>query len=861
MFRAVAGGATRVRAIVAISMLALAACSSGGSDSDGGDDGGDTTAPLVSAVSATPNATGGTVSWTTSEPADSQVEYGVTASYGSSIATNSSMVTAHSVTLGGLASNTLYHYRVKSRDAAGNVATGADSTFTTTATSDATPPSVSITAPAANAQLSGTVNVTAAAADNVGVAGVAFRADGVAIGVEDTVSPYAMNWNTASVTNGNHALTAIARDAAGNSTTSAAVNVVVTNATPDTTPPSVTITAPMGGATVSTTINVTANAQDNIAVVGVQFRLDGNALGSEDLTVPYALPWDTTGTPNGAHTLTARARDAAGNQTISAAVNVTVDNATAPMGAAISVGQVEIDPPTLETIGVALPILGGDINYNASVAVSYRRAGDANWRSALPLLRVRPDTLSDEDPSPFPVGEQFAGSIFDLTPDTDYEVMLDVRDPDGGDTTRTVTIRTRPVPLAQPTAPRAVAVATAAQLQSALANAAPGDVITLANGTYPGPFTISRSGNAANPIFIRGASRNGAIIDSTGATYGFTVTGTFVTVENLSIRNSSWGMRLNSAQNIVARRLHISGVSYGMDARGGSKRDYYICDNLLEGIEAQWPQNDNSLWLFEGIVVTGAGHVVCHNTLSGFGDPVGMHEDSAVPNRAIDFYGNDVLWSGDNGVELDYGQRNVRAFRNRVTNAGNMPMSFQPIWGGPAYAIRNVFYNSGVAPYKLNNEPTGIYILHNTAVRPGLTWAQYGARADNIVMHNNIMIGTTGAVDMSTVLNLAVLDYNGWMPDGQFRFATTFSSFASLQANSSYEHNGRLLNGLPFAAALTVPSNYTTFVQPFDPALRANSNAIDTGVRLPNINDDFAGANPDLGARELGSAAPTYGVR
>jgi hypothetical protein len=521
----------------------------------------------------------------------------------------------------------------------------------------------------------------------------------------------------------------------------------------------------------------------------------------------------------------------------------------------------EVDPPTLETIGVALPITSGDTNYNASVLVSYRRVGDAAWRSALPLLRVRPEMLSDEDPTSFTVAEQFAGSIFDLSPDTEYEVMLDVRDPDGGNTTRSAVIRTRAAPPAGPATPRVVNVSTAAQLTTALSNALAGDVITLADGVYQGPFTISRSGTAANPVFVRGASRDGVIVDATGANYGFTVSGSFVTVENLTIRNSSWGMRVSSAQHAVVRRVRITGVSYGIDGRGGSKRDFYICDNVLEGIEAVWPRNENALWLFEGIVVTGQGHVVCHNLLSGFGDALGLHENTAIPNRAIDFYGNEVIWSGDNGVELDYGERNIRAFRNRITNAGNMPLSFQPIYGGPAYAIRNVVYNSGIAPYKLNNEPTGIYILHNTAVRPGWAWGQYGARADNLVMHNNITIGTTNAVDVTTVLTRAIIDYNAWLPDGMFRFTNTWSSFANLQASSPYERNGRLLDGLPFATPLTIPATYQTFVQPLDAALRANSNVIDAGVVLPNINDGFAGTRPDLGARELGSPEPRYGPR
>jgi hypothetical protein len=98
----------------------------------------------------------------------------------------------------------------------------------------------------------------------------------------------------------------------------------------DTTPPTTSLTAPAAGATVTGSINVTANASDNTGVAGVQFKLDGAGFGAEDISAPYSVGWDTTGASNGSHSLTAVARDAAGNQTTSAAVLVTVSNAAPP---------------------------------------------------------------------------------------------------------------------------------------------------------------------------------------------------------------------------------------------------------------------------------------------------------------------------------------------------------------------------------------------------------------------------------------------------------------------------------------------------------------------------------------------------
>jgi glucose/arabinose dehydrogenase len=97
----------------------------------------------------------------------------------------------------------------------------------------------------------------------------------------------------------------------------------------ETTSPTVQLTAPADGATVSGTVTVTASASDDTGVAGVRFQLDGGNLAAEDTTAPYSASWDTTGAA-GTHTLRAIARDAAGNTTTSAPVTVTVPSTTTP---------------------------------------------------------------------------------------------------------------------------------------------------------------------------------------------------------------------------------------------------------------------------------------------------------------------------------------------------------------------------------------------------------------------------------------------------------------------------------------------------------------------------------------------------
>jgi hypothetical protein len=102
-----------------------------------------TTPPQITNVASATTATTAAISWTTDRPADSQVEYGPTAAYGSMTAPDTTRVSAHSQSISGLVANSPYHYRVRSRDLQGNIAISADATFTT----QPTPPPPTSTLP------------------------------------------------------------------------------------------------------------------------------------------------------------------------------------------------------------------------------------------------------------------------------------------------------------------------------------------------------------------------------------------------------------------------------------------------------------------------------------------------------------------------------------------------------------------------------------------------------------------------------------------------------------------------------------------------------------------------------------------
>src|SRR5207245_9505496 len=95
-------------------------------------------------------------------------------------------------------------------------------------------------------------------------------------------------------------------------------------------PPIVSLCAPADTATLTGTVTLTATAVDAQAVAGVQFDLSGQDIGAEVATespaTKFTLQWDSHAVANGTYTLTARARDTAGETTTSAGVTGTISN-------------------------------------------------------------------------------------------------------------------------------------------------------------------------------------------------------------------------------------------------------------------------------------------------------------------------------------------------------------------------------------------------------------------------------------------------------------------------------------------------------------------------------------------------------
>lgn len=233
-----------------------------------------------------------------------------------------------------------------------------------------TPPIATITSPTNGSTLTGTVSLSASVANVASCTSVTYYIDGEYVGSSST-APYPLNLDTTNTYglggNGPHTVVAEASNNqyVGCTTgpgmgSTGPIDVLFNNSGADLSPPTVSITNPTNGSTVTGTVTISANATDNKAVDHVTFSVDGNILSNVS-TAPYAYSWNSSSVPNGSHTITATAYDTSGNTAVST-VSVTTANVdtvkpTAPSnltGSAVSQTAINLSwGASTDNLGVA----------------------------------------------------------------------------------------------------------------------------------------------------------------------------------------------------------------------------------------------------------------------------------------------------------------------------------------------------------------------------------------------------------------------------------------------------------------------------------------------------------------------------
>ena len=189
-------------------------------------------------------------------------------------------------------------------------------------------PSGLIMYPYAGQILSGQQTISIFAEDNTSIDSVDFFINNALV-YTDFVEPYEYDWNTEfEFEDANHIIGSIVTDMAGNQFEIPSISVFVNNIPNDNVPPTISISNPVSGQTVSGTINFTVNVDDNVGIAQVEFFIDGYSFGvvTEE---PYSYLWDTSsniGAHGNEHALSAIVMDTAGNTSFSQPILVIVDN-------------------------------------------------------------------------------------------------------------------------------------------------------------------------------------------------------------------------------------------------------------------------------------------------------------------------------------------------------------------------------------------------------------------------------------------------------------------------------------------------------------------------------------------------------
>jgi hypothetical protein len=542
-----------------------------------------------------------------------------------------------------------------------------------------------------------------------------------------------------------------------------------------------------------------------------------------------------------------------------------------------------LEGPTLHSVGIHWVVPGPE-SANTKIDVSFRSAG-GGWQTGAPLFRVEKGAhqpAKGEGSVKVPEGATlYAGSLLLLQPGTEYEVKLSLRHGEEKPAREAMLkIRTRVEPVAPADAKLFHVIpgeggGTGSEadpfrgLQTAQSNSKPGCIFLLHAGVYP-PVQIRRSGEPGRPIIWRGAGDGETIVDGGEQREGRLISADNlhdVWFEDLTLRRGGKAIAGLDSGNLVVRRCKMSEVEYGIFVTrntAGAVKDWFVSDNVIEG-PSTWPR-EKGIESARGIQLTGEGHVVCYNRIRGFADAIDTFPSAHCAN--MDFHNNDISEMTDDGVELDFSERNVRCFHNRLTNVFQ-GLSTQPIYGGPVYLFRNALYNVVAEPFKLHNSPSGVLIFHNTVVKDGMPLLlQTGETVRNCWTRNNLFVGTSAnyAFECSAKMHGCDFDYDGFAGGPWNLFlkwnGARYATVEEARAKAPVYRNAIALESTAlFAGEVRNPADKRKVYSPSDVRLRGGSKAIDAGQKLPGFNDGFAGAAPDLGAYELDQPLPHYGPR
>ena len=493
--------------------------------------------------------------------------------------------------------------------------------------------------------------------------------------------------------------------------------------------------------------------------------------------------------------------------------------------------------------------------------VHYRPQGSTDWKKALPLW------YDGRGVGGYPAG--YRGSIVHLDPGTVYEITLELLDT-GTEDALIAETWSEDFPIAR--------------------------TVYLPAGTTDQPLEITESGSPNDYILYTHPEGESSTIDVHNQEDScISVSASYIIIRGLHLRDARvHGIRiLNHVHDVVIEECDISGWGRLQEGEWGYNLDAAVYSDapnieriIVQRNKLHHPRPDTNSWKEPARTVPRnthhplgpqaitfkprnerAGHfVIRYNEIYSdedhyFNDSMGETKNfsyTGFPIRDTDIYGNYIANCWDDGIEIEGANCNVRIWGNYITRTP-IKIATQSVSVGPLYIWRNVFgisragpapeYNYGWRAFKPGDvEGYGggmTYIFHNTILQP--PYPDHGSSGGVNADDANL----THTLTRNNILHISNDRYN--CISDPSRNATNDFDYdlynGHINAYRGAERNG--IKGVPIYNPTNGEGEF---------ALDPSSPGYDAGVVIPNFNDHYNGAAPDIGAHEAGDPPMEFGV-
>lgn len=555
---------------------------------------------------------------------------------------------------------------------------------------------------------------------------------------------------------------------------------------------------------------------------------------------------------------------------------------------AVSLSAAVSAVPTFHSLGLYWSDSGGSAEIVCDVR--YRAAGTTPWHAGYPLWFDGRAGVGAGTDAERPANE-YRGSLVQLEPGTRYEIELSLR---GTETRTTLTASTwsEQFPLAK--------------------------TVTLPAASKD-TLVISEGGTAAGYLLYTAAPGAAATIDVANAhPHNIQIKASYVIVRGLTLRNagrdairiedglhdiviedcdvSGWG-RIDTDAGALGKTSEVWGMNGDAGVYSSSKN---LTRVIIQRNRFHDPRTDTNNWSEERkkyhtfhprgpqcvYLIDTAGHLVIRYNEFGSDDAHRFNDIIAgdanfswrgFPNRDSDIYGNSINHCWDDGIEAEGGNCNVRIWGNYITHCYT-GVATASTSVGPIYIFRNVYDISA------RSEAANDTVEHGPFAKLGDNYPRFGG-GRRFYFHNTLLQqpppagstrtqGAGGAlsggtserpmvdvVSRNNIWHLHRADrtaYSSGHPatrDNDIDYDLT-SGAAPRMAGTGNRVGPHMIKGVP----KYLPGNGAASGDGGRYALEPTSPGHDAGEVLPNFNDGFSGAAPDVGAQEAGAPRMEFGV-